>query len=177
VSQVGAGEAAMIVRYPVPSASVRQSDTTIRTASATLKPARREHAQQSLDVGPQGLAQHAHLLNLRSLLDIKSAAAFRPRRGARRVGATGDQVGDPVGERIGFAGTRARYDEERRSLIAPIAAVFDGAALLDVECSEVGGGHAGGTIPEMVARSRKRSLRATGSGLRPGAWCGSTKRA
>src|ERR1700680_3220782 len=52
--------------------------------------------------------------------------------------------------------TRRRDDEERRSFIELVAAVFDGAALLGVERGEVGCGHCGQATPETAARPKDR---------------------
>jgi hypothetical protein len=49
---------------------------------------------------------------------------------------------NPMGQRIGLAGARSRYDEEGRSARGDVcAAVFDGTALLRIKCGEVRFGH------------------------------------
>jgi len=45
---------------------------------------------------------------------------------------------NPMGQRVGLAGARPRYDEERRSASGNICApVFDGAALFRIKNREV----------------------------------------
>ena len=48
---------------------------------------------------------------------------------------------NPMGQRIGLAGARSRYDEEGSARGDVCAAVFDGTALLRIKCGEVRFGH------------------------------------
>jgi hypothetical protein len=48
-------------------------------------------------------------------------------------------MGDAVGQRIGFAGARAGYDEQRPAKGNAADAEFNGAALLRIEFAEIGG--------------------------------------
>jgi transposase len=84
--------------------------------------------------------------------DAPSAAAHlgggttreRQQENAARVGATDDQVGDPMRERAGFAGAGTRYDEKGRRDVAATRnhAMFARQALLTVEIGKVRSGHA-----------------------------------
>ena len=58
---------------------------------------------------------------------------------AARIGAVDDQVGDPMRQRVGLAGSRAGYHQQRRAGARSRGAVLDGAPLFWVEAVEIGG--------------------------------------
>ena len=68
------------------------------------------------------------------------AARKRHQQDAARIGAADDQMGDPMGERVGLAGSRAGdHQQRRRRGQSSRSAMLDGAALLGIERFEVGG--------------------------------------
>ena len=69
----------------------------------------------------------------------RGAARKRHQQDPARVGALDDQMGDPMGEGVGLAGSGAGDDQQRRRRQSSRSAVLDGAALLGIERVEVGG--------------------------------------
>ena len=74
------------------------------------------------------------LRQIRSTRRIISAAARREKsqqQDAPGIGAVDDQMGDPVGQRVGLAGTCARDDQQRQARTAALSPnpMFDGTAL------------------------------------------------
>ena len=98
-------------------------------------------------------------------LDPPRHLARRPAReghqqDARRIGAVDDEMGDPVGKRVGLARPRPGDDEERpgrpRGGASPPSpnAMLDGAALVGIELVEIGGGGHGESICPLVTGSK-----------------------
>jgi len=67
----------------------------------------------------------------------------RQEKNAARIGAIDDEMGDAMGERVGFPRSRACDDEEGRPRERGLSldAVLGGPSLLRIECFEKGGGH------------------------------------
>ncbi len=81
-------------------------------------------------------------------LDAAGHLARRPARechhqDAARIGAVDDQMGHPMRQRVGFAGTRAGNDQQGRPWRAIVFqhAVFNGKPLLNIEGVEIGRSH------------------------------------
>ena len=69
----------------------------------------------------------------------RGAARERHQQDPPRIGALDDQMRDPMGERVGLAGSRAGDHQQRRRRQSSHSPVLDGAALLGIERVEVGG--------------------------------------
>ena len=67
----------------------------------------------------------------------------RQEKNTVRIDAIDDEMGDAMGERVGFARSRACDDEEGRPRERGLSldAVLGGPSLLRIECFEMGGGH------------------------------------
>ena len=69
----------------------------------------------------------------------RRAARKRHQQDAARVGAVDDQMGDPMGEGVGLAGTGAGDHQQRGDRPLARRAMLDGAPLLRIEAFEIGG--------------------------------------
>ena len=67
------------------------------------------------------------------------AARERHQQNAPGIGAVDDQMGHPMGERVGLAGPGAGDHQQRRKWAGSRRAVLDGAPLFRIEAFEVGG--------------------------------------
>jgi len=68
----------------------------------------------------------------------RGAARERHQQKPARIDAVDDEVGHPMGERVGLARPGAGDDQER-TVVRRADAVLDGAPLLRIELGEIGG--------------------------------------